>query len=58
MKKILNKITRFIYGVDCYPEYSNTEYTPTFRTVYPEGYDPNNTAQFNLWAYGINSSIK
>lgn len=57
MKRILNKITVYLVGVEAYPG-SGENYTPTFRTVYPEGYDPYDCDSFNNWAMNIHSSLR
>lgn len=58
MKKVANKITRYLFGIDCYPSNRTYNYIPTFKTLIPEGYDPYNCDQFNKWAENIHSSLR
>mgnify|MGYP001602994028 FL=1 len=57
MKKVLNKVTVYLVGIECYPEPGN-EYIPTFRTVYPDNYDPYDCNSFNNWAMNIHTSLR
>lgn len=58
MRKILNKLTINIFGVECYPNTGVDTYVPTFRSIYPEGYDPNSNEGFNSWAMNIHTSLR
>jgi len=60
MKKLLNKITVFIFGVECYPDNQDSflDFTPSFKSSYPEGYDPHTCEGFNSWANTLNVSCQ
>lgn len=57
MKRLANLITRFLFGVDCYPVISSEMPTPTFKTLIPDGYD-GSLESFNRWARTVNVSCQ
>jgi len=57
MKRLLNWITINLFGVYCYPDKSEDNYTPTFRTSLPEEYIQTSEG-FNKWARTVNVSCQ
>lgn len=56
MKKVVNRITRNLFGVDYYPKTNNLVYTPKFKTFIPKDYKIG-TKEFNEWSNFIFNSI-